>query len=350
MTEENVINTNEHVQEAIDTTEPTKSVEISREDKELMAQSNDFIDESDFDSFKLLGLQSKLNDLSKVTDQLKTDQNRLLGDDGDELAEYLDSVVESHTLDELKQLTPREVEDIYTSEDDEPVKFDIPFDNNKQEYEFKRDYLVMRKQTMESIAKLEEETASINAELAAHQEELNHLLDEYGDMEGLIRAKLVSKAENATDDTERALYTKMITSFDNALTLDCVKTYVKSYKGRKIIPDYRNDTMSRKVYKKYLKVIEDLEISANLTGFRDLERKFLDVDDNIVYGKRSNIFIFAVIHYISSWHNKEYSKAEGLFITQLVINLKDLYYDKFVVSDNKTKFINNIKEVIDIIG
>lgn len=317
---------------------------------EFINDTNSFIDPEDYDSVKLLGLKSKLNDISRLTNQLKSNQNGMLkgGDSGD-VAEYLDSVVLEYTVDELKELTNEDLDNIYVYNDEE-VEFGFKFDDDDKRYEFKRDYLVMRKETMDAIARFDEESAKINEELANHQDELNHLLDEYGDMDGLIRSKLNEKIESATNEETKNLYIDMLVSFDNASNLLNVAEYIRSYKGKDIIPDYRNDKNSKKVYAKYMKVMESLEITTNLTSFRDLEKKFLVTDDNYMYCKRPNIFIFSVIHYIASWYNKQYSKVNGLFVTQLIINLKNLYYDKFKDEATKENFIKNIKSIIDIIG
>lgn len=340
---EEAVEVNEDVVEK--TVEPT----VGAMESDVMKQSSDFIDEDDVDSFKLLGLKSKLNDLSKIVDKIKTEQNSILTGTEDDFAEYLDDIVNDSTLDELKGLTNEDIDNIFVF-NDEPVALDIPFNNDEEAYRFKKDYLVMRKQSLESIAKLDEEMAAINTELSQHQEELNHLLDSFGDMEGLIRSKLVTKYEETDDEYKKQLYSKMIAAFDNALSLENVIAYAKSYKGRNIIGDYRDSKKSHTVYRHYVKVMNDLEITTDLTSFKNLEKKFLVVDDNHIYNKRPNIFIFTVIHYIASWYNKEYSKADGLFVTQFIINLKDLYYDKFVKEENKEIFINNIKTVIDIIG
>lgn len=317
-------------------------------DKDFIGQTSDFIGPEDYDTVKLLSLKSKVNDLTKLTEQLKSKQNNMINDD-EGAGDYLDEAIADYTVDELKALTNDELDDIYTY-NDTAIEFQTDFDSEKQRYEFQRDYLVMRKETITAISKFDEESAKINAELAEHQAELDHLLDTYGDMEGMIRSKLDSKIENATDDYERELYTNMRTSFEYAFNLDNVIAYVKSYRGRSIISDYRDAKKSNKVYRHYLKVIESLGITTNLTGFRNLEKNFLVVDDNLIYNKRPNIFVFSVIHYISSWYNKEYSKVDGLFITQFIINLKNLFYDKFSDEEVKEKFIDRIKTVIDIIG
>lgn len=333
---------------ALITEHETKS-HIDPMTKDVITQTSDFIGDDDVDAFKLLGLKSKINDLASIATKLTEEQNKVLGEDNDEFANYLDSVVDAHTLEEIKSLTREDIDSIFIF-NDEPVELGLDFDNDDQEFNFKKDYLVMRKQTLDSIAKLDEEMETINAELEEHQEELNQLLDSFGDMEGLIRAKLVEKYENSDDELKKELYSKMIIAFDNALTLSNVITYVRSHRGRSIISDYRDEKKSNKVYRNYIKVMQNLEITTNLTGFRNLESKFLVVDDNTIYNKRPNIFIFAVIHYIASWHNRDYSKADGLFVTQLIINLKDLYYDKFSTEEKKENFINNIKTIIDIIG
>ena len=306
--------------------------------------SDNFIDESNADAFKLLSLKSKVNDINSVMENITNEQSKLVDDDD---FSFIDKRIESLSEEDIKKLDNKAIDDILTDDDGCMLAFTIDFGKDVNAlYKFKKEFLILRKQSLETFAKFDEELAKINAEIAESQEEFERFSKEFGNVSNLIRSTLVNKLENADTDRKKELFEKLITSFDNAITLDNVKAYCKSYRGNSVISDYRDDKKAQYIYRRYLKVVEKLNINTKLTTFTNLEKRFLDNE----YHRRPNIFVFAVIHYISSWHNKEFTKADGLFVTQFAVNLKNLYYNKFDDVNDKNTFINNIESVIKIIG
>lgn len=306
--------------------------------------SEDFVNADNVDAFKLLSLKSKMNDINSVMENINKEQKQLLSDDTE--FDHLDKILDNFTEEQIKAMPPEMIDELLVDEDGNKVTFALDFKTNKIAYDqFKKDFLILRKQSLETFKKFDEELAGINKEIAESQEEFDKYVNEFGNVSNLIRTKLDERLKNAETDEQKALVSKLIKSFDNGLLLENVKEYCNSYKGRSIIGDFTNHKQAHYIYRKYLKVANTLDIKTDLTTFTNLEQRFLPEE----YQKRINIFMFAIIHFISSWHNKAYTKADGLFITQFTVNVKNLYYDKFDIAEDRETFINNIKEIIKII-
>ena len=100
------------------------------------------------------------------------------------------------------------------------------------------------------------------------------------------------------------------------------------------------------IYKRYVKVMKRMKVREDLSKFAYVEKKFIGDE----YAQRSNIFMFSIMHFISSHYKDEDLSAFGLFVTQFIINMKNLVLNKFEDENEKDLFIASIKEVIDIIG
>lgn len=307
--------------------------------------TDEFMNDNDIEEFRLLNLKSKASDINKYVENISNAQKSLVNEDTE--FEYIDTVLESLTEEQINEMSTSEIDKLLVDSEGNQLHFTIDFsDDHKAFAKFKKEFLILRKQSNETLKKFDEELAKINKEIADSQDEFDQLVKQFGNVSTLIRTKLNERLEAADTDSKRALIQKLITSFEYGFNLDNIKEYCKSYRGNSIIGDYRDDKRAKYIYRRYLKVINDFNIKTNLTAFKKLENKFLPEE----YQNRPNIFVFAVIHYISSWHNKNYTKADGLFITQFTVNLKNLYYDKFDTVEEKEQFIAHIKEIIDIIG
>jgi len=332
-----------------ETVETAEVMQLSAMDEENVVEvkdttDNDFINDENVDAFKLLNLKSRINDINSIVESVNKKQNELFNELGD--FDFIDKNIENVSEEDIDNMTDEEIDTLLTDEEGNVTEFAVSFKTIRELNQFKREFLIMRKQTLESFKKFDEEIAKLNAEIAESQEEFDKLVNTFGNVSNLIRFNLTERLEKAETDEQKELFTKLITSFDNGINLDNLKDYCKSYKGANILWDHKDDKKATYIYRRYLKVIKSLDIKTDLTKFNFLEKRFLDKD----YQERDNIFVFAVIHYISSWHNKSYTKADGLFLTQFTINLKNLFYNKFDKEEDKNRFINNIIDVIKIIG
>jgi len=304
----------------------------------------DFINDENVNAFKLLNLKSKMKDIESVMTSINNSQKNLLGDN--EEFDPIDEALNNVTEEELNEMTPEQIDEFLIDEEGDPVEFAIDFDGDEDKMnEFKKEFIILRKQALTSFEKFDEELAKINEEIAASQEEFDKFVNMYGNVTNLIRHRIEERLETAETDEKKELFTKILTSFNNGMNLDNIKAYCKSPRGKNILGDFYNEKRSHYIYRSYLKVAKSLDIKTDLTSFVDLEKKFIPE-----YTKRPNLFVYTIIHYIASMHNKNYTKADGLFITQFTVNLKNLFYDKFDTPEDKETFINNIIEVFKIIG
>lgn len=307
--------------------------------------SNELVTDENYNTFKLLSLKSKMNDIESIMDDINTRQKQFVSENDD--FDPLDELLKNYTEEDLKKMSFDEINKMLVNEDGTPIEFAIDFKGDEHKLnQFKKDFIIMRKQVCTTMDNFDTEIAQINKEIAESQEEFDRAVSEFGNVSALIRHTLEERINNAQDKDTETKYRLMLKEYNHGLNLENIKEFCKSYKGRNIIGDYRIDKQSQYVYRRYLKVAQSLNIKTDLTSFTNLERRFLDTK----YWTRPNIFIFAVISYIASFHNKDYSKINGLFVTQFTVNLKNLYYDKFDTAEDKETFINNIMEIIDIIG
>lgn len=325
--------------------ETPEFIDLTIANKVENKEYEEFVNDDNIDAFKLLSLKSKVNDINSIMENLNEKQAELISEDAD--FDFIDERLETLTEEEINNMNGEQLDAVLTDENGTLLEFTVDFGNDtKALYQFKKEFLIMRKQSLDAFKKFDEELTKINAEIAESQEEFDKLVNEFGNVSNLIRSTLIKRLENADTEEQKELFEKMLVSFDNGLALENIKSYCKSYKGRNILWDHKDDKQATYIYRRYLKVIKNLNIKTDLTKFNFLEKRFLTEE----YQERDNIFVFAIIHYISSWHNKSYTKADGLFLTQFTINLKNLFYNKFDSEADKETFINNIHDVIKIIG
>ena len=306
-------------------------------------EGTDFVNEDNYEAFKLLNMKSKVNDVQRLSDDLKTKVNEVISDD-DIAGDHIDKCIENLTESDINELTDEQLNDMFTI-DGTPIEFAFDLKTEEDRLKFMRDYLIYRRQTIDSCASLDAEIEKMQKEMAENQEELNKLSDLYGNVSGLIKETLKTKIEEAPDEDAKNLYTKLLDNFNYALTLENVKAYLKTYKGKSVMGDYLNDKKSMYIYRSYKRVCKELQIETDITNFRGLEYKFFGPD----FTRYNNIFIFAVLHYVSSQKKYIADKSFGLFLTQLVINLKNLFLDKFDSEEDKEVFTSAIRDIVRII-
>lgn len=305
---------------------------------------DEFVNDENVKTVSMLNLKSKLNDVTMLADDLKKQNNKLLSNNEDD-ADFIDSRLEGITEEDIKTMSNDDIEKFFSS-DDTVVTFNIPFDNHDHEMRFKRDFLIYRVQSNEAIRNLDNEVAKIQEEIAESQAEFDEIVNSYGNMNNWIRTTIEDKINNADTEDKKELYCKIRDNFECSFTLANLKEYLQSYKGRFIIPDFGIEKKSMDIYKRYCKVMTRMKVREDLSKFVDIERKFIGEE----YAKRPNILMFSMMHLISSHYKDEELSAFGLFVTQFIINTKNLILNKFEDENEKETFINSIKEVIDIIG
>ena len=271
----------------------------------------------------------------------------------DDIGDYLDTLLGNFTVEQVKNFTPEEVEKIYTmdalNDGDEPVVIDISTDKGKSDFELKKDYLIFRKETNESMKAINESTKELQNYMVEYQEEMNQLMEEFGSMDRYIIDSLNKKIEANVDSPDKiALFTKIRDSYNEAFTLESLTKYVKSYKGKNILLDFLNYDNSIKIYKRYLKISKKVNIEHDITKYSGFETYLYDTEQ--IKNVRVNIFAFAVIHYIASQKYDDLDKYFGIFISQLTVNMKNVIYNNFPSGDSHFTFMNAVRNIIQIIG
>ena len=321
--------------EIIEVNETNGDLVLTEEKQPETNKILDFLTDDDMNKIKMLNLKSNLNDCTNMVKALETESMRLINDD-DEFGKYLDEITTKYTVDEFKSMSDEDIEKLY-SMNGEPAKSLM-----KDDIKFKRDYLIFKKQTDETIAKFNAEHERLEKEIAESQEEFDAVCNKFGNISEVMRERIVAMMESDIDDDTRSKFKVYLEEFDDGFNLSQLKKYVSSYKGKNIRADYRLDKKSNKIYRQYLRVCKSLSIKTDLTKLPNLENKLPEK-----YHNQQNMFLFSVIHMIASWSGKDINKSKGIFISQLAVHVKDLAFDKFNNEETKQKFINNIIDVLD---
>lgn len=317
--------------------------------KEVLEQNNDVRDailntEEDKESLRLFNLVSKKNEIDILSNKMKEQTRTFI--DNDELSDYLDSVVDSKTEEEIEALTNEQLDKIYTY-NDAPIEIDLfnECTDEERKYKFKRDFLTFLKTTTEANRKFDEERVQIEAEIAESQEELDKLLENYANVTNYIRSRLGEKLESETDPKKKKLIAKLLEAYDNGLELNNIIDYAKSLNRSNLMYDFKNESRAITLHKKYLSTISQIAPKAeDLAHYADLEVKFLPEK----YHEYNNMFVFTVIKYLA-YKKDRATKFDGVFTTNLGISLKDLYRNNFALDKDRETFINAIQTVLDTI-
>lgn len=303
----------------------------------------DLVDSNNKRAFELFNMKSKMNDIKRIADDIQ-EKTKSVIDNEDELSVF-DEIALKFDDGEIEKLTDEAIEEIYNNNGN-PIELNFEFENPEDTKAFKRDFLEFRRQSILTTRTLNEEMEKMNKIFEESQAELDEIVERYGNMDNLIRTTLEDRLEEADTEEKKNLIKKLINNFDYALSLDNIKDFVNSYKGRSIIGYYRDEKKSQYIYKGYRKMCNVYKIKTDLAKFGGLEEQVIGEE----YNKRPNIFLFTIMYYISTFANKEVDRTIGLFLTQLTINLKNLIYNKFEDETTKETFSNNIKSVIEMIG
>ena len=305
----------------------------------------EFIDDDNYDEFRMLSLYNKQQDIYRLQKTVKENRSKLV--ERPECLDFIDEALANVSVDDIKAMSDSDINKLFDPESEEE-HIDIA---NPEDHEFttqfKRDFLIFQKQTIITSKEIEEEQRKIDEEVEKCKDELNELVETYKSMGSLIKAKIVEKIGKTTDDHERKLYQSMLVYYDNGFNLNNVINFAKSYKGKSVYSDFVMDgSRSQYVYRTYKKECAMLNVQDELPRLTGLEVKFLPEK----YHAKPNLFMYTVMAYIASWHNKNTDTARGIFITEFVTNIKNLFYDKFESEDDKQTFLSNIMTVLDLIN
>lgn len=318
--------------------EQVKNVETIENDEGVFEAVEDTEEMPMEKATKLFTAYDQINSINKLRDEMKKQQRSILGDE--ELVNHLSKAVSSMEPDAVKALSDEAIEEIFTIDGGE-IEIAMDFNGDKKkEIEFKRDYLVYIRESDIANETLDRELELLEKEINEDQEAIKELLSDFGDLSTFMRAKLQQEFEEAEGSRKEKL-SKTIAAYDDSYTLErVIKTY-KDLNPRNTISDYYN--RADQLFERYMKNIKKIGFNTDITIYGGLEKKFLDEK----YHKYPNLFIFSIIKMYA--HKKDINKTEdGVFLSQLLVNLKYLYGDLFADEGKKETFKNSICKVLDL--
>lgn len=285
---------------------------------------------------QLFGAFEHMNAVKKMRADMNEERLRIAGDD--DVAAKLSSMVANLTPEQVAQLDDAAVAEIYKTEDGE-IELAIDLPANK-EMEFKRDFLVYLRETEVASEAVDAELAALEEEIKDGEEELKNLIAEFGDLSTYMRNKLQTEYD-AAEGAHQERLGKMIASYDDAYTLDRVFDHYSKFGVENTVGDYYR--RADNVFERYIRVIKKLNFRTDLTNFNNLEARLLEEK----YNKYPNMFLFSVIK-MYAYKKDATPDQDGVFLSQLAVNLKSLYADSFATEEKKQTFINGITRVLDL--
>lgn len=285
-----------------------------------------------------LQIQNRKDELNDLKKTMIEQQKKLLNDDGASI--LLDEKIKDLTSEDIRRLTDEEIENIYTKDDNTNIK--LAFNSVKKEVEFKRDFLLYKKLCMESFKEIDETIEKFDKEIQKDIEEFNETIKKYGDLNKFIRSHLEDKIKNCSEEN-KSKYEEMLKNFDNGFNLNNIIDFCRSISPKKILNEYKYK--SDLIFEQFMKTVKKLNFSNfNITNVHEnIESKFLPEE----YNKYPNLFIFCIFKYIAYKRFDPQQSKEGIFLSQLNLNLKKLTTNKFT-EEEKNEFLNNIKKVLDL--
>lgn len=306
--------------------------------------NSNIITSENIDAFKVLNMKSQMNDLQKLAADVKEKQQSMARTDGD--IDFIDERIKEWTIEDLKKMNDDEITKICTS-DDGTLFLDDLGDKSKNA-EFRRDYLVFRKETNDALASIDAELEKLNEAYAEYEKEMGDITSQFGDITAYLKKTLHEKAEAATTEESKQRYNDMIMMIDKALTLEnVIEYYLNDYHARTAVTNVKAPKKGKVTIKRYEKVIKDVSCKTDFRRYGGIELRYLPDKYKATY---PNAFMYSIVNYIASWHNNDDNTLNGLFLAQFSINLKNLIHDKFTTPEEKETFINAICKVIDLVG
>lgn len=288
------------------------------------------------DATKLFNSVDQINVVKKLREEMNKQRTGVLGED---TVKKLSERISNLTPEDLKKMDEEEINNLYKFEDGE-IEVALEFKDKNKEIEFKRDYLVYLRETDIALKQIDEELDKLETEIKEEEDKIKSLLSEFGDLSTFMRSKLQEEYDSSEGERKEKIG-KVIEAFDDSYTLNRVYEYYTNYSTSNTIDDYYR--RADQVFNKFMKAIKKVGLKTDLTSFNNLELKFLDEK----YHKYPNLFLFSVIK-MFSYKRDTITREDGVFLSQLAVNLKSLYADSFKDPEKKDLFIKSISRVLDL--
>jgi len=284
----------------------------------------------------ILGAHEQINLINTMRDEMKKNKLQVLGND--DLAQKISDKISHLNPAAIAALTDEQVREFYTDENGE-MEFDLEMTKGHSEIEFKRDFLVYLRETDIADKSFDEQMDTLQASIKEYQDELNTLLSDYGDLSAFMRSKLQEEYDAAAPERKEKLLLIM-DAYDDSYTLDRVLEHFQKF-GRNVLNDYKHRPDA--LYKKFVKATKELKLKADFSAFNNVEKNFLEEK----YQQYPNLFMFLVIKMYAQKKDLT-NNVDGVFLSQVAVNLKSLYANSFGSEEKKQGFLNAIRKVLDL--
>lgn len=260
------------------------------------------------------------------------------------------AATENVTSDQVMEMSNEEIFNLNNSRSDGKVFIPEPdFETENDLGEYLRGVFAFLLQSFEFEVEMDKkmlELEEINKESDRMVKEV-YGIDENTDTVELIAKSIEKALEKTLAENDKEKYESILQSratFNDTFELNRLKELYKTLDTENLKDDAASNR-SVAIYRKYLRVQQELGSRYDLTVVGDLEFRFLPKE----YHEVNNLFIFACIKYISHLlDDGAYNSDDGFFASQLTTNLFMLHTDR-IDEEHKNLLLTNIQEFLDII-
>ena len=289
---------------------------------------------------------SKINETRTKMEVLKNQQLEFLPEElhGEfiEATNHVNSIqVMDMTNAEILELNRRENNEVFVPEPDFETENDLG--------EYLRGVFAFLLQSFEFEVEMDKkmlEWEEINKESDRMIKEV-YGIDENTDTVELIANSIEKALEKTLAENDKEKYESIMKSketFNDSFELNRLKELYRTLNTENLKDD-ASSNRSIAIYKKYLRVQQELGSRYDLTVVSDLEFRFLPKE----YHELNNLFVFACMKYISHlMDSRFYNSDDALFASQLTTNLFLLHSGK-LNEERKEILLKNIQEFLDIV-
>ena len=312
------------------------------------SSSDELVNEDNVDTFKLLNMVAQLDDMKQLVKSVKDNVSATTTETkSEESADKIDEKARLLTKEEIEKMTDSQILGIFSDEDGAPYEF-ITLDNPKEDIEFKRDFLIMRSESLRAIDSIDAEIAKMEEAMKEYDEEIKEITSKYSNINQYLISNFTEKMEAAESDEEKEKYANMIAAMKDALELNRVKEFYSINVNRKnLIPNFILQKKTKVIYKKYQTMRKMFKSRTDLFNFGDIEKRYLPEK----YHARNDLFVFSIINMVATWTQctTKDNIVNGMFLSQFCVNLKNLVYDKFETEDDKNTFVTAMCDILDMV-
>lgn len=292
---------------------------------------------------------SKLEESRNKVAMLKEHQHEILQDDEPAFA----AIVNTLSVEMIDNMTGEEILKLNNYEENKYFVGEPDFESEEDLVEYVRAvirFLVQAytfTQEMDAMVKEVDEIAS-EATNAIKESLGFDTSDESVTSVEVIKKAIENGLEQARQSGDMEKYNSVLQSkvtFEETFTLDRIKKLYLTLDPNNLKEDATSER-SMVIYNNYLKVQQKLGSRYDLIKVNDLEVRFLPER----YHESNNLFIIAVIKYISKlMKDGYYSSDDAFFVSQLTTNLFMLHLGT-LPDDYKEVLVKNIQEFLDILN